>query len=677
VKVELFEQMVLDEAVALVAAGKLDAAYDYFRFLEDQYPKLPGLAKARDDYLCEEARLCHRRQQYDAALAILREVQRRNPQRSGLDKAMGLTTGKLVEQYVAAEDYAAARALLRNLAACYAEHPLAAQWEEKFRTRAAALLAEARAAQQAGDLRKAAQRTRTLVLVWPALDGARLLAESLHKQYPRVVVGVRDTGTVPVFFSVKTGLSPSSDRLLYRTLTEFAGPGESGGQYVCRVGELAVDSAGRRLSLQIRPGLRWSSGSATLSGYDVAQRLLAMADPADAAYRADWADAFHAVSVQDVYRVEVELRRAHLRPQALLQTVLPPGCAPVGQVANPPHGQTNGPYIVADRGERETAYLANPQYFAAAASQPQELVERHFADAADALRALRRGDVQALDRVEPWELAALRGDKRVVVGSYALPAVHCLIPNLRKPLTAQRDFRKALACGIHREAILRGLLAGATLPGAEVLSGPFPCGRSAQDPIAYAYDREIKPRAYDPRLAIVLAAVCQGTVPVFAPAKTGQSPLVLAHPPRETARRACAAIRRHLELIGVDVTLKELPAAPSGPMPAEIDLLYVEFSMCEPLVDARRWLGEDGPAGACSPAMAAALAQLASAADWKEACAVLRRIHRIAGDDAAVIPLWQLPVHFAYQTRLKGISAAPLTLYENVEQWQLGFQYPD
>ena len=311
-KVELFEQMVLDEAAALVAEGKADAAYDYFRFLEAEYPKLPGLAKAREDYLCEEARLCHRRQQYDAALAILREVHRRNPQRPGLDKAMGLTTGKLVEQYVAADDYTAARALLRNLAACYAEHPLAAQWEEKLKTQAAALLVEARAAQQAGDLRTAAQRTRTLVLISPAVEGARQLAETLHRQYPRVVVGVRDTGTVA-----------SSNRLLFRTLTEFTGPSESGGKYVCPVGELTVDNAKRQLLIQVQPGLRWAAGSATLTGYDVAQRLLAAADPADAAYRPDWAELFRAVEVRDVYRVEVELRQTHLRPEALLQT-LPP-----------------------------------------------------------------------------------------------------------------------------------------------------------------------------------------------------------------------------------------------------------------------------------------------------------------------------------------------------------------
>ena len=99
--------------------------------------------------------------------------------------------------------------------------------------------------------------------------------------------------------------------------------------------------------------------------------------------------------------------------------------------------------------------------------------------------------------------------------------------------------------------------------------------------------------------------------------------------------------------------------------------------MWEPLVDARRLLGADGPAGACSPAMAAELKQLAGAADWQAACGVLRRIHRLVHEEATVVPLWQLPEHFAHQARLQGVGAAPLTLYQNVEQWQLQFQYPD
>jgi tetratricopeptide (TPR) repeat protein len=718
-KVELFEQMVLDKANELVAAGKGAEAHDYFKFLEEQYPKLPGLRTAIEDYLYAEAKVCQRKQQYPGALAVLRELYRRNPQRPGLDKAMGVATEKLVEQHVAAENHAAARALLRNLAACYGNHPTATQWQGQFHAQAAGLMAAARAAEQSGDLRKAAELTRQLARIWPALAGAKELAESLHRRHPHVAVGVCTPAEDVLLGPLDNWAARRSSRLVYRTLTEFRRPGPSGGEYACPVGELTAEKSGRRWALRLKPDLRWSAGEAALTGYDVSRRLLALADPADAAYHPDWAQWFAAVAVRDVYQVDIDLRKPHLHAQALLQTILPACTVPSS--ARSPVPLSNGPYVIYKRSGAETTYLANAQYFAAAATQPKEIAERHFAEGAAAIRAIRSGEIQVLDRANPWDLPALRADKRMVVHAYALPLVHCLIPNMRKPLTADRAFRRALVYGIHRQAILDELLAGAALPGARVLSGPFPCGLSAQDPIGYACDANIKPRDYDPPLAIALAgarlkegpqSASEGDSPIFAapsegaarklgqspgarklgqspaarklgqsPAarKLGQSPgasLVLGHPPHEIARTACRAMRRHLELVGIPVTLKELPADWQGPIPAEVDLLYAELAVWEPLVDARRLLGEDGLSGGCSPQMSLALRQLDQAADWSQVCAQLRRIHRVAHDDVAVIPLWQLPDHFVCQVGLQGIDSAPITLYENIEKWQLGFQYP-
>jgi ABC-type oligopeptide transport system substrate-binding subunit len=74
--------------------------------------------------------------------------------------------------------------------------------------------------------------------------------------------------------------------------------------------------------------------------------------------------------------------------------------------------------------------------------------------------------------------------------------------------------------------------------------------------------------------------------------------------------------------------------------------------------------------------MSDALRQLQQAADWEEVSIRLRRIDRLAHDELAVVPLWQLPDYFAYRKNLAGIAAGTLTLYQNVEQWKPGFQYP-
>ena len=201
--------------------------------------------------------------------------------------------------------------------------------------------------------------------------------------------------------------------------------------------------------------------------------------------------------------VNVDLLFAHLRPQALLQTALLPYTeSPSLRPAGP---AVNGPYVPGGEADGETAYLLNPRYFALTASQPREIVERRFADGAAAAAALRRGDVQVWDRVNLWQVKALRADANLVVRAYELPRVHCLIPNARKPLTANRTFRRALAYGINCRAILEQLLRGDALPGCTVLHGPFPVNVSPKDAVGYASDAEIAPWPYDPRLAISLA----------------------------------------------------------------------------------------------------------------------------------------------------------------------------
>jgi ABC-type transport system substrate-binding protein len=45
-------------------------------------------------------------------------------------------------------------------------------------------------------------------------------------------------------------------------------------------------------------------------------------------------------------------------------------------------------------------------------------------------------------------------------------------------------------------------------------------------------------------------------------------------------------------------------------------------------------------------------------------------LHEIAHHELPVIPLWQTVNFFAYRTSLRGVGPSPMTLYQNIEQWQ-------
>ncbi len=662
-KVELFEQMLLNKANELLAANNLDEAYDYFRFLEENYSRMPGLTKAHNEFLFKQAKVFFGKRQYRNALAVLRELHRRSPQRAKLDSAMGAMTDKLLEEYAAAADYASVRALLGKLAECYPNHALLRAWETRLREKAAADLAEAQRARQAGDLHKAAASIRQVMLLWPALDGAKELAGAIDKQYPRVVVGVRQAAADRSAGGPRDGMEHLTDwaarrdaRLVSRKLSELVAAGPQGGQYICPCGATKVDDGRRRITISF-------DSAAAVSAYDVARGLLAMADRTSPASNPEWSAIFAAVAAPDAKGLDIELAEARMQPQALLDGM------PLGEASS-----AAVPYARIEATLAEATYVLNPRYFARSAGQPREIVQRTFADAAAGVTALRRGEIQVLDRLDPWQVNALRADESLSVQAYALPRLHWLVPNGRKPLPSNRTFRRALAYAIDRPAILAQIVRGDTLSGCVLLNGPMPVGTAGQDPLSYASDADVKPWPCDSRLALVLAEGGRREVTAGGkdrvPSETG---LVLAFPADAVARLACTAIRQQLAAADILVDLKELPSIP-GRIPADVDLLYVELAMWEPLVDAPRVLGENGLASGYSAQMGEALGQLQRAADWSEVCSRLRRIDRLAHDEVAVVPLWQLPDYFAFRKDFDGIKKGTLTLYQNVEQWKPGFQ---
>jgi ABC-type transport system substrate-binding protein len=374
-----------------------------------------------------------------------------------------------------------------------------------------------------------------------------------------------------------------------------------------------------------------------------------------------------------VFTVEVDMNRAHVRPDALLRCELETWDRTAAGSGTAP---SLGPYVLADASATMVKYLARDEYFARGEGQPREIAEQHFADPREALTALRRGQVAILDRVNPWEVQQLRQDSDIAVEPYAVPTLHCLLPNMQKPFPAHRGFRRGLVYGINRELILnQQLFQGRPVPGCQVVSGPFAAGQNEDDTRGYAYNEELAPRPYQPRLAMSLFALALHDVSAQARQRGADEvaalpPIVLAHPPHELARVACRAIQRHLKAIQLTVSLVELPPT-SDTAPPDYDFRYAELALWEPVTDARRLLGPDGLVGGCSSYMDLALRQLDKASGWRTARERLLEVHRVAYEDTAVVPLWQITDHLAYNRNVAGIGKRPVSLYQNIEKWRI------
>lgn len=689
--ITLWEQMVLAEAEKLVAAGEFDAAYDFYAYLDRDHAGFTGVKESIERYLYEEAKYWQRQSNYHRTMALLLELHDRNPDSPGLSRALGITTGKLIELQLADDEYPAARRLLAGLEKQYPNENSVRQWRDLFAQRAQTAIEEAKTHLAAGRIREAQTLARRAMTIWPELATAREFSADLNARFPYVAVGV----TQPISPQGTAGnvlddwAFRRSQRLLNRSLFELSGYGVEGGEYRSPLGEVDHVDLGLGLNFRLRRDLTWSPSGALLSGHDVARHLLTLADPASPIYRADWGELLASVDVNAVFDVDVRLKRTHVRPEAMLQEPLIPWDAvQAGEQPIP----TDGPYRVESNSGDTVQYTLNENYFARGATQPHLLDERHFTDSATALKALRLGEISVLDRINPWEVGKVQAISGVAVVPYGVPTVHCLIPNRNRPLPANRQFRRALAYGINRDLILsRDLLGRREDPGTRLISGPFPLG--------YAYNDQVPIRPFDPNLARVLSRVALAelakkeseekateTVDAAPAAAEGDAKpptaaeqeaaaasvkLVLAHPAHEIARTAAQEIARQLQAVmGLTVELVELdPNLPADQQP-EYDLRYAELALWEPIVDARRLLGSDGLAGATSPHLDLALRQLAEASDWRTARDKLFEIHRLAAEDVTVVPLWQMTDYFAHDQDLEGVGNAPVSLYQDVECWQ-------
>ncbi len=211
--------------------------------------------------------------------------------------------------------------------------------------------------------------------------------------------------------------------------------------------------------------------------------------------------------------------------------------------------------------------------------------------------------------------------------------------------------------------------------GCRLISGPFPPGVGTDDPLGYAYDERIRTRAYEPTLAITLAEVARSQLRGLA-TKAGteppvERPLVLAYSAAAVPRLASAAIAQYLSAIGIACEPRELRAGQTIPADDDWDLLYVDMVVTEPMFDIRQLLGAEGMIAGGSSYLELALRRLGLVANWEQARETLHSIHRLAHEEVAVVPLWQLTEFFAYRDRLRNVAASPLSLYQGVENWEI------
>lgn len=660
--IEPFEKLLIDEAAKRTAAGDFDKAYACYELLQRRYSNYPGVKDGIERFLFLHAADSYKKKRYDEALSLLEDAFQMRRENPPVIRALELVTSALIEGRIKAGRFRDAREIIDRTEQHFGEalKPIVDRFRGQLQADAGALLKEAADQFTAGKLRDAYLTARRMHVIWPGLPGAADLQAKIAAAYPAVSIGVTEAAPLAAKLAWPSWSQRRVSPLLKRPLVVFQSPGVEGGIYQSPLGKLELTPDGKQLLFSLPQSAKGPSG------YEVAAKIAALADRASADYAPGWGELLKQVQVLKVRDVEIDLRRASLRPEAWL---LPLDFAAPGSPGAVVYKATAEPNGNVRYFWPEGTPTPNP-------AQPHEIEERQFADSQAAIESLERGEIDAVDRLLPAMVRRVAGQRGLTVRPYAVPTVHAIVPNVDRPWTANRSFRRALVYALDREQMVRQkLCGGGDVPGCRVVSGPFPAGIDQDDFAGYAHHPQIAPRPFDPRLAAALRYVSEGELAEAAKRSKKDpprlAPLKLVYPPTEIARLTAPILAAQWKGIGIECETEEVPDVHAPEVRQKADLRFVELNFVEPLVEASLVFGPEGPLATMSPYVQRSLDRVQHARNWSEARERLRELHRLAHEEVLLVPLWQVIEHSAFRSDLQGPTPKLNSLYQNIENWKI------
>ena len=583
------------------------------------------------------------------------------------------------------EDFAAARNFLDELAGRYPTDigGPAREFREQFVKRAKALVSESESLGLAGKVRESLAALDKAALVWPELPDLDARRRQLGADYPLLDCAYSE---LPVNLSPLLARRPVERHavsLLFESLVRWSDDPQMGPHYECRLalGRPIPLARGRQFQL---PVCRWSDSTEEephlCTWADVRWTVKMMLEnesiPGHLPALKDLVLDVVTSSDNDPFMATVRLKRDHWQPLSLMDfMVLPQRSFPnqgtpqeLEQFNQEPVG--TGPYKLAERATDQVRFVANPNYRVPGLPRIREIT-MHRLEPVQAVEAFLNDKIQLIYGLSPEHVNQLRQQGKTVK-TLPSPSVWFLAPNYghgkRKTQLANQNLRLAIAHGIDRQAILNQYFRpGRNSADHEPLTGPYPRSSWAYNTQAPEFDTS-KARAY--------ASTAKAELNEIAPIR-------LSYPAGDTATEsACEQIKDQLAPVGITLELK--PISPERFQEHivdehDFDLVYWRHDFEDETYWLWPLLDPDGigPGGANFMAyhpdgdLLGFFQGMTAHKRFPEIKALTHKIHDHIARTAVVIPLWQLDTYVAVHASLKNATLDPVSLFGNVEQWNI------
>ncbi|MGL4595386.1 MAG: ABC transporter substrate-binding protein [Thermoguttaceae bacterium] len=701
-----------------------DLLYDYLIFLEQHRSQLADFESYYAKYLFDEG--VYRTKTNDFLTGFSRfEALFLLQQKSDkvffpeLQKEWVDAVNPALQHFFDSDQMPFCRNLLKSFQFYYPNHEIVQKWNLQLENHAQQLLQQAKLAFAKNDFVASHFLIDEATKAAPHLPEIKIWQERLQKEAPRIRVSVSEkcpilpelffetemssTSNLPQLFKLQNRSTLRSLRLLTNALVEYQKPGPSGGIYQSFLGKMEKSPRQIRWTFLSQNQAEPATNNSNWSTTEIA-RFLSLNSNFFANNR---------------FVTEIENKNAH----ELILLFSRPVLLPEAHLTFPldSFGMSNGtekkssqdysiPTEMANKAETQfsiqkdgmsefaiksakkrpikqgrftweqhdnsqNAFQMSPFYWnQVSETAPKVIVEQVISESTKMLPALENGEIDLIERLPPWLLSTVKQSPHLVLRPYSIPSQHFLVPNLQKPLTGNRTFRRGILYGINRTKMLEHLKGEGV-----IVSVPFVKGISLDDPSGYAYNTAIAPRPHEPKLAIALTQLAFDEIRN----KNAQwkdvlalPELVLAHPNNEMSEWIAQMIRRQMAVIGISMRI--VPFRDDEPIgaDADIDFWLVDSVVKEPLVDAERLFGRNGLLGSASPYMELALEKVRLCENWGEASAALQDVHRLCFEETTVLPLWQMTDYYVHRADIEGIApeSAPIDIYQNILEsggWQL------
>lgn len=252
-----------------------------------------------------------------------------------------------------------------------------------------------------------------------------------------------------------------------------------------------ISADGKAYTFYMRPDLKWQDGE-PVTADDVAYTISTIQSP-DYQGPKEVAELWKNIAVEALDPQTVRFKLPERYAPFLEYTTI--GILPAHlwrdiPAAKHPESDRNalavgaGPFRVREASSSHILLEASPQYYG---QRPmlQSMEFRFYGTDAQALEALRKGEVQGVRHLAPEDVAAVKGDSRFVV--YSAPEVSratLVLLNNKSPLLSDKSIRKALSLGTDRQKLIDEVLQSQAIPAV----GPISTASWAYRPDSGTYD---------------------------------------------------------------------------------------------------------------------------------------------------------------------------------------------